>query len=199
MCFLGKQSSDLEICQAHVAHGMWALRGEHTSHLFWQTHTIQGYRENFQFSKFPFLKMISRNTLRLWVAGLPGQVICQRAKIWHFSEKTSGRGSRVDRVWISYLKQGPSTSFQRMHLECARPFLHTPVADAGMWRKTVNNHKKELDFHENRLIQPPELFLQKNNVPLSINRIHGCQEFSFLCPSIETKDIHNISRKMSEE
>lgn len=108
-----------------------------------------------------------------------------------FSEDTAGGGGG------SWGTQSPAPA-SGIRVEHTCPSVPAPLADDRMCRKTVDNHKKGLDFHENRLFQPPERFLWKYNMPLSINRTDGCQEFTFLFPSIEAKDVHGIRRKMGE-
>lgn len=56
---------------------------------------------------------------------------------------------------------------------------HTHTHPPLMHRKAVNSRKKSCVSTKTGF-QPPELFLWKYNVPLGINRTHGCQEFSFL-------------------
>lgn len=70
----------------------------------------------------------------------------------HFSEDTAGgRGG-------SWGTQSPAPA-SGIRVEHTCPSVPAPLADDRMCRKTVDNHKKGLDFHENRLFQPPERFL----------------------------------------
>lgn len=98
---------------------------------------IQDCRENVISQSCPTMCM------HLWLAGLQGQVICQKLKPCHFSEKTDrGKGSQVGRICLVFDSEAKHLLL-RMQSECVHLFSPTSVADIGMYRKTVNTTKEK--------------------------------------------------------